>query len=927
MYIPKTTMTTIYLKPELFATNSIYKGVDVFEYISPYKIIDIVDGKKTVEYNKKRYPHSLGELYPTEKEHLEGLLNHYIPELKIVATSFYLPKHKWGRLIPANYLSMCVTHRPTRHTLCIENYMDIDMVNCHYSIISELIGKETNLSRKHLLKYCADPKGQRSNVMERYGCDKNGAKELFIRLIYGGTINQWKNDFNIDKGILDLSIVTEIEKELIPFCLLVYEKNPEIKKDILFANPHKYDKRTEKEIIKSVVSFWCQSIERYIQEMAIGFVCETYGLKVRDIIPCQDGFMMLKKYFKEDIIESINTHIVETTGLNICFTTKPFDEAYPVVKSKRVFEPIELCKIEDTDFAISFAKVCYGNKPIISTGDNNFEVYVYNGIYWELSSTHSAELFKDNFDNLSAWYHKIIETRKRVYIHYINDNEEECDPKRKKARAKECALKEKAREKAIALKEKARDKARAVIIKKRENLEKLKMKQGGVFTSIQLKEYDDLGNLLDDDMSVTVCDDEMSVLSSSTSGSAVAVVDDELFERINDALIALNKSNMKTIGSCRRREDTMKIFKKNCYIKNIEWNRNKKLFVFEDCVFNLETGLFQPRTNPEDYINQTCGYKYNISNTPEEITEATDNIIEKINSMIYECDYEFLMTYLSSFLEGGNKDNIGMFWLGKGRNGKGSICDLARNAIGKYWGELSMNYLTNHSKDVDRPNQNLYNCRNSNVLNTSEIADDNGFGSAVKFITSIFKNLTGGDLIYAREVGTKENVSFLAGKLLISTNLMPSFSKLEASLKNRIIVMMFPYTFIDDDVIIASNPAMYKKKDVELKDMFKTHLYRRAFMDLLMVYHKKYVAGLVVPPSVKSYSEQYFSSESIKSYLDTYAEVDATGSICIDELRKEFNTLSGKNISIKHLREELVELGLEVTLRCVKGYVMKEVDM
>ena len=135
------------------------------------------------------------------------------------------------------------------------------------------------------------------------------------------------------------------------------------------------------------------------------------------------------------------------------------------------------------------------------------------------------------------------------------------------------------------------------------------------------------------------------------------------------------------------------------------------------------------------------------------------------------------MKTISSFLVQNNKEEKAYFWLGKGRNGKGTMSTLLRNTLNNYWGELNTEYYTTHKHRADEPNQNLFNCRISRLLNTSEVPIDDKSNSKVKFINDAFNRITGNDIISARELGEKRIAKFKAGKILIQLNDMPEFSK------------------------------------------------------------------------------------------------------------------------------------------------------
>ena len=130
-----------------------------------------------------------------------------------------------------------------------------------------------------------------------------------------------------------------------------------------------------------------------------------------------------------------------------------------------------------------------------------------------------------------------------------------------------------------------------------------------------------------------------------------------------------------------------------------------------------------------------------------------------------------------------NTEERAYFWLGNGRNGKGTITELLKLVLGKYFGELKMTNYFEKDQGKDAPNQNLFDNRNSRVMNSSEI-DDNGENS-LRFRSDFFKMMSGGDAIQARALGKSEIAEFQAGKILIQTNKMPSFTVMDNALRGK----------------------------------------------------------------------------------------------------------------------------------------------
>ena len=401
---------------------------------------------------------------------------------------------------------------------------------------------------------------------------------------------------------------------------------------------------------------------------------------------------------------------------------------------------------------------------------------------------------------------------------------------------------------------------------------------------------------------------------------------DEMDKKVYENL----SRQIKTLNSHKTRINVIKIFKCDNYIETVEWNKNNNLFVFEDCVYDLELGKIQDKPNELDYNNISCGKKYNMEFKKEDVNDAEKVIESFIADITKKEDCEYLLKQMASFLKQENTEEKGYFWLGRGRNGKGTTTELLKNAIGKYWGELSMDYYTTYSKDADRPNQNLYNCRKSRVLNSSEISDADGNNKDVKFVSSQFKSITGGDAVYARELGTKNTAYFKAGKVLIQTNKMPIFSKIDTSLRERIVVMNFPYTYTDDPVLLEKEPSKYKLKDITFKAKFSSDLYRIAMLNILFKNYKEYKKSFIIPESVKIYTQSYFAGQSIKSWIDDNCDEKPKGSIGLETIKQMYNSDTGKNMSVKQIKDELIEL--EFILKKgdngfkLKNYILKIVE-
>jgi hypothetical protein len=73
-----------------------------------------------------------------------------------------------------------------------ENHVKLNMENEQPKL---LLCKYSN--NPQLLRYTRDREASLEEVIRGTGCSRENAKELFIRLMFGGKISPWKNDYDI----------------------------------------------------------------------------------------------------------------------------------------------------------------------------------------------------------------------------------------------------------------------------------------------------------------------------------------------------------------------------------------------------------------------------------------------------------------------------------------------------------------------------------------------------------------------------------------------------------------------------------------------------------------------------------------------------------------------------------------------------------
>jgi len=392
------------VEPNVFAwalnrslfVNTIFGKKKMVEYTEIKKVYGFIQNEMGISYQGiKRYDH-LAKVDKTELEQIKRFRDLYNRKLKAFQTAHFLPKHKWGRIIPANdYLSLSIFHRPTRHSFCDGIYVDIDMINAQPTMINE-IAKMNNITLPNLAKYVKNPKKYRDFIMEHHNVCKDGAKNLPIVIMMGGTYNGWLKEWDIQKNENNqIKNIVEMEKEMKGVMDIVWKDNQQIKRDVLKQDPHRWT--NECEMKRGVMGLWCQSIERLFQETAISYLVKTKEFKIEKIVPCQDGFMILKELWYDNILADCEKVIKDSFGVSIKFLNKPFDEKIeiPIVEESK--------DVDEWEDAISVKRLA-----------NTF-VEEYGKFFCR--ENHSIFIYRNN-----RWYDETDTKEQNNLILYISEN-------------------------------------------------------------------------------------------------------------------------------------------------------------------------------------------------------------------------------------------------------------------------------------------------------------------------------------------------------------------------------------------------------------------------------------------------------------------------------------------------------------------------
>lgn len=332
--------------------KSIFLGLEMREYPTYEKLYGFIANKMGFKLRKKHLA-----IYQDEnllfKKYIKMIK--WLDDLQFISVKYYQKEHSWGRIFADKSLSLSLFPRRSRHSICENNYIDVDMVNAHPTFLFQK-AKQFGITDgiDGLEEYCLNPNKCRQEIIEHYCLTdivneegsvkraKDQAKELTFRLAFGGGIYRWKQEFHV-KRIDDLPIIKKMEICLKKISQAINLANPHIRADL--ETDEKFQIKSEDEKLRTITSTYTQTLERIIQEECVAYLVKNYpNIKLIDIIPSQDGMMLLKRQMKEInlelLLQQFNEQIKRKLNLDIKWTIKPFDEAISIQSSKKM--PIDI---------------------------------------------------------------------------------------------------------------------------------------------------------------------------------------------------------------------------------------------------------------------------------------------------------------------------------------------------------------------------------------------------------------------------------------------------------------------------------------------------------------------------------------------------------------------------------------------------------
>lgn len=371
--------------------ESIFDGIVLYEPIDTALLNKVINSDLLLENYQDQ---ARKQYFENEKTHL---LNYQKNIIKNLARVEYKRTNGFGigRFNPVGSLGLHTIHRQTRHTIANGLLRDIDIENCHNRLLQQVL---THNDYKGEFDMLIDHNDNREKWREeiitayhlennkfaklpptdkRYKKPKELAKNLIIRILYGGGIDKWKTAWEVPEEIPAPKNVAKLIAQV-----------GNIQKWVCYHNQELFTKCKANNIKKgkdynhegTTTSWFLQEKECLVLEEMYKYMIYNGYIKDDICSLCNDGIMIQDKYYKPELLDELQVHIQQSTGFALKFEEKPLSEGYENIIDKHIIFDLWNRDGNDGMYADYF-KLLYSEEFVVRYDC----LYTYNKVYWERS--------------------------------------------------------------------------------------------------------------------------------------------------------------------------------------------------------------------------------------------------------------------------------------------------------------------------------------------------------------------------------------------------------------------------------------------------------------------------------------------------------------------------------------------------------------
>ncbi|WP_242558146.1 MULTISPECIES: phage/plasmid primase, P4 family [Pandoraea] len=310
-------------------------------------------------------------------------------------------------------------------------------------------------------------------------------------------------------------------------------------------------------------------------------------------------------------------------------------------------------------------------------------------------------------------------------------------------------------------------------------------------------------------------------------------------------------------------------------------------------VVDLRTKEFRAG-RPQDMITCTTDAKFDPDARCPEFRKFLTSIMPDRSLRM------FLRTALGYAITGLTREQKAFVMLGRGSNGKGTLTRAIENVMGqRYATQVSPAFLKGANKGGGNgPTPALMALQRPRVLFCTESEKRRGVDEP------FFKQLTGGDQLSGRHNYGEQESFRPRGKLLLSTNEMPDWSRESDALWRRVLVIPFTQQFSGTS------------RDNDLDEKLAAEA--SGILNWLIAGAHDYLkaGGLPSCPQVDAATEDARErADSVRMWIDAECELSEKGRIAAQTAYDAYSRFTSKldiePLTIQKFRARMVNLGIE----------------
>ena len=222
----------------------------------------------------------------------------------------------YGRYYGTRY-SLEVFQRDIRGALCAEDYMDIDVTNCHPSLILQMAKSVCHIEMPCLELFVADRDKFAQKIMATFNIAYKEVKDYLLSILYGGTVGNVASVPNEHETTIPFEFV-QIKEEMHRFTSILM-RLPEHQRLMEYLR-----KQKRPNIPGSFCSIVVQTEERKVLECMVEFL--TRNKCAVDVL-AYDGVQIRKNAapIEQQLLRDAEDFIHEHSLYKIALAVKPFD--------------------------------------------------------------------------------------------------------------------------------------------------------------------------------------------------------------------------------------------------------------------------------------------------------------------------------------------------------------------------------------------------------------------------------------------------------------------------------------------------------------------------------------------------------------------------------------------------------------------------